>query len=100
MILLRSNFSRFPTYAARKYQTNDQVRLKPQPAITNLLHVSATPHADLTFLCIVITYVAEFFHAFASLDKAEVTARRVEKFATMLSGIQCVPDGFRGGVFL
>ncbi|KAJ9111479.1 hypothetical protein QFC22_006506 [Naganishia vaughanmartiniae] len=39
-------------------------------------------------LWLVITYVAEFFHAFASLDKAEVTARRVEKFATMLSGIQ------------
>ncbi|GHJ86599.1 hypothetical protein NliqN6_3001 [Naganishia liquefaciens] len=36
----------------------------------------------------VITYVAEFFHAFSSLDKAEVTTRRVEKFATMLSGIQ------------
>ncbi|KAJ9094079.1 hypothetical protein QFC21_006180 [Naganishia friedmannii] len=35
-----------------------------------------------------ITYIAEFFHAFASLDKAEVTARRVEKFATMLSGLQ------------
>ncbi|KAI5452339.1 alpha-actinin [Naganishia albida] len=36
----------------------------------------------------VITYVAEFFHAFSSLDKAEVTSRRVEKFATMLNGIQ------------
>lgn len=40
-------------------------------------------------LCLpVITYVAEFFHAFSSLDKAEVTTRRVEKFATMLSSIQ------------
>ncbi|KAJ9110782.1 hypothetical protein QFC20_002823 [Naganishia adeliensis] len=36
----------------------------------------------------VITYVAEFFHAFSSLDKAEVTTRRVEKFATMLNGLQ------------
>jgi hypothetical protein len=41
-------------------------------------------------LLAVITYVAEFFHAFSSLDKAEVTTRRVEKFATMLNGIQSV----------
>ena len=42
----------------------------------------------LTQFWLVITYVAEFFHAFSSLDKAEVTTRRVEKFATMLSSIQ------------
>lgn len=35
----------------------------------------------------VITYVAQYFHAFSALDKVEVAGRRVAKFANVLQGV-------------
>ncbi|KAG7571306.1 hypothetical protein FFLO_00818 [Filobasidium floriforme] len=45
----------------------------------------------------VMTYVAEFFHAFSSLDKQETTARRVTQFAEMLKALQGSQSAYEHG---
>jgi hypothetical protein len=75
-----SNFSKSRISAGRRYLMSDPVSPPSATFLSQGILLNVSP--------VVITYVAEFFHAFSSLDKAEVTTRRVEKFATMLNGLQ------------